>query len=93
MLEHSAAPQAAVDWIPSASFQDDSALRARRRLSGSSHCGLKGVSCRIDGNRLILRGKVASYYLKQLAQELVRAADGGKVVVNELEVAARPGSR
>lgn len=58
------------------------------RLSCSFYPALQKVSCRVDGHRLILRGKVTSFYLKQLAQELVRPAAGVRGIVNELEVIA-----
>lgn len=38
---------------------------------------------------VVLRGTVASYYQKQMAQESLRSIDGIRRVRNELEVAAR----
>jgi len=43
-----------------------------------------------DGDALILRGRVDSYYHKQLAQELVRMAVEGVEVVNLIDVIYRP---
>ena len=38
------------------------------------------------GNRVILSGKVGSYYFKQLAQEAVIAVAGNREVVNNIRV-------
>jgi hypothetical protein len=54
------------------------------RLSGYSALREIGVSVR-DG-AIVLEGRVASYHLKQLAQEAVRRAFRGAVVCNELQV-------
>jgi hypothetical protein len=37
-------------------------------------------------NRLLISGRVATFYQKQQAQELVRASAPGLVVVNDVEV-------
>ena len=43
-----------------------------------------------DGDAVVLRGSVDSYYHKQLAQELVRMAVEGVEVVNLIDVVYRP---
>ena len=43
-----------------------------------------------DGDALVLRGRVDSYYHKQLAQEMVRMAVEGIEVVNLIDVVYRP---
>ncbi len=63
--------------------------RAEHCLRKSGYLGLRSVSCESHGNVLVLRGRVSSYYLKQLAQELVRRIEGGGMIVNKLEVSAR----
>jgi hypothetical protein len=68
------------------------ATLAQGCLRRSSYPGLRHVSCEHEGNVLVLRGHVSSYYLKQLAQELVRALAGGGRVVNMVEVATRQAS-
>lgn len=60
--------------------------RARERLSGAPHASLRRVACSHNNGSLVLRGRVGSYYLKQLAQELVRSAEGVGAIVNQLEV-------
>jgi len=58
----------------------DAALRQAR--SGE----LRSVSCEFHQGVLTLRGQVRSYYLKQLAQELIRALAPGQHVNNQLGV-------
>ncbi|NQU36130.1 MAG: BON domain-containing protein [Actinobacteria bacterium] len=43
-----------------------------------------------DDRVLTLRGQVLSFYLKQVAQELIRRLDGAEEVNNHLEVVAPP---
>jgi hypothetical protein len=62
------------------------AQAAERRVQASPHFALRSVSCDYDKGILVLRGRVASYYLKQLAQEAVRKLDGVVVIVNVIEV-------
>jgi len=46
----------------------------------------RDVSCECDHGVLVLRGRVSSYYHKQVAQEAVAGLDGVAQVVNEIEV-------
>ena len=68
-------------------------LEAQSRLYKSGYPELRLVSCDFHEGALTLRGRVSSFYLKQLAQELIRPLDGAGEVCNRLEVAAPPGSR
>lgn len=54
--------------------------RAQSALAASSVQGLRQVTVAQVNDQLCIRGSVASYYHKQLAQEIVRS------VVSELEV-------
>jgi osmotically-inducible protein OsmY len=56
------------------------------RLRKSGYSGLWSISCEAQGSVLVLRGRVDSYYCKQLAQELVRRIDGAEVIVNRVDV-------
>ena len=78
--------------VPRADPDCCAAARAQGCLRRSSHPGLRHVSCENAGNVLVLHGRVSSYYLKQLAQELVRAIAGSRQIVNMVEVAARQAS-
>lgn len=62
------------------------AAAAGRELSDSSYFALRSVSCECHERVLVLRGKVPSFYLKQLAQEIVRKMEGVGEVLNALEV-------
>lgn len=41
-----------------------------------------------EGARVVLHGRVASYFQKQMAQEIVRRVEGVETVENALEVPA-----
>jgi osmotically-inducible protein OsmY len=59
---------------------------SRRGNSGYHELGL--VSCSFQKGVLTLRGQVSSFYLKQVAQELIRRLEGAEEVNNHLEVVA-----
>jgi osmotically-inducible protein OsmY len=44
------------------------------------------VSCEYISGVLRLRGRVSSYYQKQIAQEVVKGLEGVRDIVNEIEV-------
>ena len=47
---------------------------------------LRSISCDFFEGVLVLRGRVSSYYLKQVAQELVRCTESVQQVDNRLQV-------
>ena len=59
---------------------------ARKRLSNSPYPPVRGVSCECDGGLLRLRGRVPSFYHKQLVQEAVADLRGVLQVLNQTEV-------
>lgn len=61
----------------------------QQRLRASSYPALRDVQCELIAGALVLRGRVSSFYFKQLAQEVARKADGGQAIVNELDVEYR----
>jgi osmotically-inducible protein OsmY len=63
---------------------------ARGRLRETAHRALQGVSCEYDAGVLVLRGRLSSFYQKQLAQEAVVGLAGVAQVVNRTEVIAVP---
>ena len=69
----------------------DAAERARQALSKSTIHVLRKIEVECDTYSIVLRGCVDSFYHKQLAQELVRAAVDGAEVDNQLEVDYRRG--
>ena len=60
----------------------------RRRFRDSPYAALHRVQCDCQNGAVMLRGRVASFFLKQLAQELVRNAAGVKSVTNRIDVVA-----
>jgi hypothetical protein len=64
------------------------AMAASDCLSRSPYRSLRGVSCEFHRGVLFLRGRLPSFYQKQLAQEAVAGLHGVSQVVNEIEVLA-----
>lgn len=60
--------------------------RVRQILESSPHTELRSLQVEQRGNRFFLRGKVGSFYIKQLAQESVRGAVRGLRLVNNVLV-------
>src|SRR5438270_1488087 len=60
---------------------------ARDRLLLSSYLPLRAVGCSFRDGVLTLRGRVPSYYQKQLAQAIVAEVEGVREIVNEIQVA------
>jgi osmotically-inducible protein OsmY len=60
--------------------------RVESRLKRSSYAELHGVSCDYHEGVVTLRGRVSSYYLKQMAQALVFRLDGVQELNNRVEV-------
>jgi len=59
---------------------------AEARLHRSKYIELRAISCEFDEGVLTLRGRVPSYYLKQMAQSLVDGIPGVAELDNQLEV-------
>ena len=68
----------------------DAETRAKAALSRSSIYVLRKLHVEQRGEAIILRGRVDSFYHKQLAQELVRPEVLGAEVVNALQVVYLP---
>ena len=65
---------------------------ARRCLRSSRYSALKYVSCDYQGGVLVLRGCLPTYYLKQIAQEVVaHQVQGVGRLDNKIQV-VRPAS-
>lgn len=67
----------------------DAAAQAEAVLGRSSIFDLRHLAVEQDAECLCLRGRVGSFYHKQLAQELVRTAVDGVEVVNAIQVVYR----
>ena len=59
---------------------------AERRLQESGHGCVRCVSCHYHQGVLALRGRVPSFYLKQVAQTVVGQIDGVIEILNQVEV-------
>jgi BON domain len=62
----------------------DVASQAKAVLASSRIFDLRCLDVEQDGESVVLRGRVDSFYHKQLAQELVRVAVDGMEVVNAI---------
>jgi len=72
-----ACPELIVEAIP---------LEPREALSASPLPQLRRLSVTATDDVVVITGRVATYYLKQLAQEALRPTLGGRRLVNEVEV-------
>jgi osmotically-inducible protein OsmY len=59
---------------------------AERCLRSNSYLALKNISCDYLNGVLILRGCVETYYLKQVAQEVVAGVEGLERIDNQIQV-------
>lgn len=79
---------------PPSGASPDQALLARieQALASSPYLPLRSVTCYLHEGVLTLRGRVPTFYCKQLAQSLVSVFTGVEEVNNQLEVVG-PGRR
>ena len=61
---------------------------ARQRLHARGYEELRSITCEYHEGMIILRGRLSSFYLKQLAQEAIRTQPGVTIIVNTTNVAA-----
>lgn len=61
---------------------------AERCLHSNPYLALKNVSCDYLDGVLFLRGCLPTYYLKQLAQEVVGGLEGVEHIDNQIQVLA-----
>ena len=59
---------------------------AERALRSSPYPALKKLSCDSQSGVLVLRGCLPTYYLKQIAQEVVAHLEGVKRIENQIQV-------
>ena len=71
---------------PSSPRHVDPADLAERALRNSPYLALRNVACEYGGGVLTLRGRLPTYYLKQVAQAVVGRIDGVRQIVNDIEV-------
>jgi osmotically-inducible protein OsmY len=59
---------------------------AERCLRSTSHLALRNLSCDYLDGVLVLRGRLPTYYLKQVAQEVVTQLEGVESIDNQIQV-------
>jgi hypothetical protein len=62
-------------------------------LCQSGYLAHRDVTCVVSDGVLYLRGRVPSYYLKQVAQEIAAGVEGVRLVINRIEVIGPAGNR
>lgn len=89
VVNHTKAPVASYTTMIS-SLDDVVTVAAESRLLKSPYLELRRVSCEFRTGILTLRGRVSTYYLKQIAQTVVRQVGGVEEIDNQLDVALLP---
>jgi osmotically-inducible protein OsmY len=73
--------------IPNQNLEDlELVERVRLALCATGYGPLRAVEVTVDGRRVLLRGRVPSYYLKQMAQATALTVLGTRQIHNDLEV-------
>ena len=75
--------------VESARAGHDAAVQseAQNLLERSNYLALRRLRCEFADGRLILNGRVPTYYLKQVAQTIVRQLPGVRRIDNRVDVA------
>jgi hypothetical protein len=60
--------------------------RAAQALRQSSHPALRALTVQETEQAIVISGRVSSYYLKQLAQEMIMQVRSGRDLVNRVTV-------
>jgi len=60
----------------------------RRRLCSAGYYALREIECEYDDGVVVLRGRVSTYYLKQVAQAAVLSDPAIERVLNLIEVSS-----
>ena len=60
--------------------------RVSRAIEGNPYLARRNLRFEAHQGRVVLRGRVGSFFQKQMAQEALRAIDGVAEIENELEV-------
>jgi osmotically-inducible protein OsmY len=86
--EEAAANLATALWTPPTPFAEDLRLanEIRRALLESGYSALRCLSVVVHERAIVLRGAVPSYFMKQMAQEIVKAVCGAQSLTNRLTV-------
>jgi len=63
-----------------------SASALQMQLQRSPYWSVRQLICHVDQGRIVMRGAVPSYYLKQVAQSVAAKAVGVECVRSDIEV-------
>jgi osmotically-inducible protein OsmY len=63
-----------------------SVMEVRLRLSHSPYWSLRRLACEVEQGRVVLRGTVPTYYLKQVAQAVASQTVDKEWLVSEITV-------
>lgn len=58
----------------------------RDALAKTGAAELRAIRVRVEGSKILLSGRVSTYYLKQLAQEAMRRLTGAMQICNSISV-------
>jgi osmotically-inducible protein OsmY len=72
--------------VPTPSPAPNIARLAQKRLQESSYSELRNIDCDFAEGVLILRGRVSSFHMKQVAQVIAARVDEVESLINQLEV-------
>ena len=78
----------AIERMPESSAAESDALAdaVRNALHQTAHGWLQRVAVTVEAGSIVLRGKLPSFYLKQVAQTIVLTVPGVATLRNELHV-------
>ena len=62
------------------------ALRAQERLCGSSFVSVRRLTCDVHEGMLTVRGRLPSFYTKQMALSLLAEVEGVEEITDRVEV-------
>jgi len=65
-------------------------VRIKRAIRKRTGGGISQLNVEVVGESLVLRGRSASFYYKQVAQEACMSQLDGQVLVNEIQVDVKP---
>ncbi|MCA9213489.1 MAG: BON domain-containing protein [Planctomycetales bacterium] len=84
--------EAGISRVDEPHMTDDLVARIRARLRKDSHlrCLESRLTIEQSGGTIVVSGRLYSFFLKQVVQEVVRRTPGVLTVVNQTEVAPRP---
>ena len=64
----------------------NSALDLQRQFQRSPYHSLRRLTCAVAGGRIVVRGRVPCFYMKQLAQTLAAKTVGLEQIESRIEV-------